>query len=95
MAEAARAGMGAGEWRSNKVDASGLEQELRRRLQGEVRFDAGSRAAYTVDGSNYRQAPIGVVIPKSIEDVVKTVAACRQFGAPVLSRGGGNSLAGQ
>lgn len=95
MAEAARAGIGPGEWRSTQVDAGGLEQELRRRLRGEVRFDAGSRAAYTVDGSNYRQAPIGVVIPKSIEDVVETVAACRQFGAPVLSRGGGTSLAGQ
>src|SRR5512146_3497284 len=95
MAEAARAGIGPGEWRSTQVDAGGLEQELRRRLRGEVRFDAGSRAAYTVDGSNYRQAPIGVVIPRSIEDVVETVAACRQFGAPVLSRGGGTSLAGQ
>ncbi len=84
-----------GAWRKLRVDAAGLEAELRRTLEGEVRFDAGSRAAYTVDGSNYRQAPIGVVIPKTIEDVAQTVAACRRFGAPVLSRGAGTSLAGQ
>ncbi len=64
-------------------------------IEGEVRFDAGSKAMYAVDASNYRQVPIAVVIPKSKEDVVQTVAACRKFGAPVLSRGGGTSLAGQ
>jgi len=84
-----------GAWRTIHVDAAGLEAELRRQVQGEVRFDAGSRAAYTVDGSNYRQVPIGVVVPKAVEDVVETVTACHQFGAPVLSRGGGTSLAGQ
>ena len=45
--------------------------------------------------ANYRQVPIGVVIPKSVEDIIETVAACRRFGAPILSRGGGTSLAGQ
>ena len=96
MAEAAKAvSIEPGAWRTLHVDAAGLEAELRRALEGEVRFDAGSRAAYTVDGSNYRQAPIGVVIPKSVEDVERTVGACRKFGAPVLSRGGGTSLAGQ
>ena len=60
-----------------------------------MRFDPGSKAMYAVDASNYRQVPIGVVVPKSKEDVVQTVAACRKFGAPVLSRGGGTSLAGQ
>src|SRR5437763_4164062 len=78
-----------------KVDVRGLEAELRKNIQGEVRFDAGSRGMYAVDASNYRQVPIGVVIPQSIEDVIQTVAACHQFGAPVLSRGGGTSLAGQ
>src|SRR4051794_7498037 len=84
-------------WRrdSGNIDAAGLENELRRTVEGEVRFDAGSRAMYAVDGSSYRQVPIGVVIPKSREDVVATIAACRTFGAPVLSRGGGTSLAGQ
>ncbi len=85
------------DWRSDaqNVDAAGLEQELRKNVAGEVRFDAGSKAMYALDASNYRQVPIGVVVPKSKEDVVQTVAACHKFGAPVLSRGGGTSLAGQ
>lgn len=77
------------------IDVAGLQHELERTVEGEVRFDAGSKAMYAVDASNYREVPIGVVVPKSKEDVVKTVAACRKFGAPVLSRGGGTSLAGQ
>ncbi len=72
-----------------------LEVDLRRAVGGEVRFDAGSRALYATDGSNYRQVPIGVVVPRSLEDVEATVAAAREHGAPVLSRGGGTSLAGQ
>ncbi len=60
-----------------------------------MRFDAGTRAAYSTDASNYRQVPIGVVVPRSVEDVVATVAACRAHGAPITSRGGGTSLAGQ
>ncbi|MGA9510508.1 MAG: FAD-binding and (Fe-S)-binding domain-containing protein [Candidatus Sulfotelmatobacter sp.] len=84
-------------WRNQSadVDAVGLEAELRSTIAGEVRFDAGSKAMYAVDASNYRQVPIGVVIPKSKEDVIATIAACRKYGAPVLSRGGGTSLAGQ
>src|SRR5581483_12108738 len=81
--------------RSGNVDVRGLEAELRSKVAGEVRFDAGSRALYAADASNYRQVPIAAVIPESREDVVNTVAACRKFGAPVLSRGGGTSLAGQ
>jgi FAD/FMN-containing dehydrogenase len=72
-----------------------LEQDLRRTTQAEVRFDAGSRALYATDGSNYRQAPIGVVVARSLEDVIATVAAARAHDAPILSRGGGTSLAGQ
>ncbi|HEY1378641.1 MAG TPA: FAD-linked oxidase C-terminal domain-containing protein, partial [Gemmataceae bacterium] len=75
--------------------ARALEAELRRTVAGEVRFDAGSRALYATDGSNYRQVPIGVVVPRSKDDVEAAVAAARQFGAPVLSRGGGTSLGGQ
>ena len=82
-------------WRHPQVDSGAIEGELRRRLSGEVRFDGGSRGMYAVDGGNYRQIPIGVVVPKSVEDVVNTVAVCREFGAPFLSRGGGTSLAGQ
>jgi FAD/FMN-containing dehydrogenase/Fe-S oxidoreductase len=75
--------------------AAELEKALRSRVSGEVRFDQGSRALYATDASNYRQIPIGLVIPQSAEDVIATVATCREFDAPVLSRGGGTSLAGQ
>ncbi len=75
--------------------AAELAAELRTRLEGEVRFDAGSRALYATDGSNYRQTPIGVVVPRSLDDVVQTVAVAHRYGAPILSRGGGTSLAGQ
>ena len=77
------------------IDAEALAAELRRQLRGEVRFDEGSRALYATDSSNYRQVPIGVVIPKDVDDVIKTVAICRRYGAPLLARGGGTSLAGQ
>jgi FAD/FMN-containing dehydrogenase/Fe-S oxidoreductase len=76
-------------------DASLLEAQLRETVRGEVRFDDASRALYATDASNYRQIPIGLVLPLDTEDVVATVAACREFGAAVLSRGGGTSLAGQ
>ncbi len=72
-----------------------LEAKLRQVVRGEVRFDQASRALYATDASNYRQVPIGLVLPLDEADVVATVAACREMGAPVLSRGGGTSLAGQ
>ena len=75
--------------------AAELEKELKGAVRGEVRFDRGSRALYATDGSNYRQIPIGLVVPRDAEDVVAAVAACRKFGAPVLPRGAGTSLAGQ
>ncbi len=75
--------------------ARALSADLLRNIDGEVRFDDGSRALYATDGSNYRQVPIGVVLPKSKEEVVEVVRLCRKHGAPVLSRGGGTSLAGQ
>jgi len=74
---------------------TGLEAALRRHISGEVRFDNGSRALYATDGSNYRQVPIGVVLPKNNDDVIATISLCRDHGAPVLCRGGGTSLAGQ
>lgn len=77
------------------VDVHALESELRRTVRGEVRFSEGDRALYSTDSSNYRQVPIGVVIPQDRADVIGTVAACRKLGAPITSRGGGTSLAGQ
>src|SRR5579883_2504008 len=76
-------------------DSEGLAAKLKRHIRGEVRFDPGSRALYATDGSNYRQVPIGVLVPRDIDDIVATVAISREFGAPILSRGGGTSLAGQ
>jgi FAD/FMN-containing dehydrogenase len=75
--------------------AAALAAELSHAIEGEVRFDDGSRALYATDGSNYRQAPIGVVVPRNAQDVETTVRLARAHGAPILSRGGGTSLAGQ
>jgi FAD/FMN-containing dehydrogenase/Fe-S oxidoreductase len=77
------------------VDRKALERDLRGEIAGEVRFTPGDRALYATAGSNYRQLPIGVVIPRTLDDVVTTHAICRAHGAPILSRGGGTSLAGQ
>src|SRR5437879_1794203 len=78
-----------------EIDVAALEKELRKSVRGEVRFGDGDRALYSTDSSNYRQIPIGVVIPRDHSDVIATVAACRKFGAPITCRGGGTSLAGQ
>ncbi len=75
--------------------ASSLQRELSQRISGEVRFDSLSKAIYATDASNYRQVPIGVVIPRTQQDVLEAIAICRKYQAPVLSRGGGTSLAGQ
>ena len=75
--------------------AADLERALKQVVRGEVRFDRGSRALYATDGSNYRQIPIGLVVPRDADDVKVAVAECRKFGAPVLPRGAGTSLAGQ
>jgi FAD/FMN-containing dehydrogenase/Fe-S oxidoreductase len=79
----------------DRIDLSALARALRGRVDGEVRFDAGTRAAYSTDASNFRQIPLAVVVPRTVEAAVTTVAVCREHGAPVLSRGGGTSLAGQ
>ena len=76
-------------------DAAALAAALRARITGEVRFDDGSRALYATDASNYRQVPIGVVVPRDADDVVAAVAIARRYGAPILARGGGTSLAGE
>jgi FAD/FMN-containing dehydrogenase len=76
-------------------DAAALARDLRQAVRGEVRFDRGSRALYASDGSNYRQVPIGLVIPRDADDTAAAVAVCRAHGAPVLPRGAGTSLAGQ
>lgn len=77
------------------VDVGALERDLAAAVDGEVRFDPGSRGAYSTDASNYRQTPIGVVVPRSVDAAVAAVEVCRRHHAPVLSRGGGTSLAGE
>jgi len=72
-----------------------LERDLAAAVDGEVRFDAGTRAAYSTDASNFRQVPIGVVVPRTVDAAAKAVAICRAHDVPLLSRGGGTSLAGQ
>ncbi len=72
-----------------------VADELRAALQGEVRFDAAARTLYATDASPYEIEPYGVVLPKSTEDVRRTLEVARRHGLPVLPRGGGTSLAGQ
>src|SRR5246127_3624732 len=81
--------------RSSQTDPLGLHEALRSQIRGDVKFDNGSRALYATDGSNYRQVPIGVVLPRDAGDVLAAICVCHEFGAPLLCRGGGTSLAGQ
>ncbi|WP_232078479.1 FAD-binding and (Fe-S)-binding domain-containing protein [Mycobacterium paraseoulense] len=69
--------------------------DLRDHVDGEIRFDPGSRATYSTDASNYRQVPIGVVVPRTPQAAADAIDVCRRHDVPVLSRGGGTSLAGQ
>ena len=77
------------------IDVGGLRKRLEATITGEVRFDTQSKALYATDASNYRQVPIGVVVPKTLDDVVATHRACHEFGAPIVNRGGGTSLSGE
>ena len=81
--------------RTDQKSTPGLAESLRAQIRGDVRFDDGARAMYATDGSNYREVPIGVVLPRDADDVLAAISVCREFGAPLLCRGGGTSLAGQ
>ncbi|MEU3379020.1 FAD-binding and (Fe-S)-binding domain-containing protein [Streptomyces caelestis] len=72
-----------------------LEAELSRVVRGDVGFDVTSRALVTMDASNYRRVPLGVVAPRDADDVAAVLEVCRQRGVPVVARGGGTSIAGQ
>jgi FAD/FMN-containing dehydrogenase/Fe-S oxidoreductase len=78
-----------------EVDVGALRRELEREIEGEVRFDTVSRALYSTDASVYQIQPLGVVVVKSREDVVRVVKACRRHRCPLTMRGGGTSQAGQ
>ena len=79
----------------NTSTSENLEQQLSDTLAGEVRFDLYSKALYSTDASLYQIQPIGVVIPKDRQDVIKTVQIASEHNVPILPRGGGTSLAGQ
>src|SRR5215469_2757710 len=81
--------------KSSLIDSLGLQEALRHNVRGDVRFDSSARALYATDGSNYRQVPIGVVLPRDADDVEAAISVSREFGAPLLCRGAGTSLAGQ
>ena len=72
-----------------------LAARLGREIEGEVRFDPADRGRYSTDASIYQIEPIGVVAPRNAEDVARTIAICREAGAPVLPRGAGTSQCGQ
>ncbi len=71
-----------------------LAGRLRQKLSGEVRFDRLSRTLYSTDASIYQIAPLGVVLPKTVEDVVTTINECRAAAVPIIARGGGTGLTG-
>ena len=79
----------------NTSTSENLEHQLSETVAGEVRFDLYSKALYSTDASLYQIQPIGVVIPKDRQDVIKTVQIALDYKVPILPRGGGTSLAGQ
>jgi FAD/FMN-containing dehydrogenase/Fe-S oxidoreductase len=84
-----------GTTRTLTIDVKGLEERLRANVRGEVRFSGGDRGMYASDASNYRMVPLGVVLPKDANDVIRAVAACQFYGAPIFARGGGTGIPGQ
>ncbi|MFD8502685.1 FAD-binding and (Fe-S)-binding domain-containing protein [Streptomyces sp. NPDC059687] len=76
-------------------DTGGLYAELRAAVRGAVEFGRTARALHTMDASNYRREPVGVVAPRDADDVAAVLSVCRERGVPVVSRGGGTSIAGQ
>src|SRR5881397_2657109 len=77
------------------LQADLLGKHLRKHIAGEVRFDLSSRKLYSTDASIYQIEPLGVVLPKSIEDVVAVVQIAGEMRIPLTPRGGGTSLSGQ
>src|SRR5215218_6642695 len=77
------------------VRCESLVRYLRRHVAGEVRFDDTSRHLYATDASHYQVQPLGVVIPKSTDDLAVTVQIAAELGVPITARGGGTSLSGQ
>ena len=79
----------------SRVAGGPLEADLRAAMRGGVAFDAGTRAVYATDSSNYRKVPVGIVFPRDHDDVAAALRVCAAHDVPVLARGAGTSLAGQ
>ena len=79
----------------NETQRLGLEEELRRKVEGDVLFDDMSRLIYSTDASLYQIKPLGVILPRSDQEILETIQIAARYGVPVLPRGGGTSLAGQ
>ena len=77
------------------ISGDALRQELAQQVSGETRFDAVSRVLYSTDASVYQIQPLGVVLPRSTDDIVQVVRICGRHGVPITARGGGTSQAGQ
>ncbi len=77
------------------IGDSRLAERLRRNIAGEVLFDRADRGRYATDASIYQIEPLGVIVPRTIDDVAAALAIAREEGIPVLPRGGGTSQCGQ
>ncbi|MFJ9638512.1 FAD-binding and (Fe-S)-binding domain-containing protein [Streptomyces sp. NPDC101178] len=73
----------------------GFAAALRSAVRGEIDFGPTARALTTMDASNYRRVPLGVLAPRDAEDIAAALAVCQEYGVPVVARGGGTSIAGQ
>ena len=80
---------------TDSIDGGTLHADLEQRIEGEVRFDRVSRALYSTDASVYQIEPLGVVVPRSREDLIRLVHICAQHRCPLTMRGGGTSQSGQ
>jgi FAD/FMN-containing dehydrogenase/Fe-S oxidoreductase len=78
-----------------RIGDSNLAARLRREIEGDILFTPADRGRYATDASIYQIEPIGVIVPRRIDDVAATLAICREAGVPVLPRGGGTSQCGQ
>src|SRR5262245_56371660 len=77
------------------ADPEALRRELESRIEGEVRFDAVTRALYSTDASVYQIQPLGVVVPRHRQDILAALEICRRHRCPMTMRGGGTSQGGQ
>ena len=76
-------------------EVNAIADKLRGQIAGEIRMDHYNRLMYSTDASMYQMMPVGVVVPRSADDVEATIRVAREHGVPVMPRGGGTALAGQ